>query len=291
VFKALAEFVMRGRFQAVVVILIGSWLPLVSQAALGLVALRKGWQEALLLLLWAILPAMLAFWLGQVGVAISLTTGLVFAVGCGTALYLRGSVNWPKTLYLTSFLGGMSGLIMALANADLAAEIGHFFQSQFGSADAEIPEELRQMFFEWNIVSASGLIAFWVAMTSVLGLLLARWWQALLYNPGGFEEEFHSIRLGLPLVVFSAVAWCYCAARGSDLFFWQQLFGMPLLLAGLSLVHWAVKRFEKGTVPLVVLYFALFIVPIAAVAVMALALADALVNLRNKFEMNQPPQR
>jgi len=30
---------------------------------------------------------------------------------------------------------------------------------------------------------------------SICLLMLARWWQAVLYNPGGFQQEFHQFKL------------------------------------------------------------------------------------------------
>jgi hypothetical protein len=36
-------------------------------------------------------------------------------------------------------------------------------------------------------------------------LFLGRWWQALLYNPGGFQQEFHSLRLSHAFAIFTAV--------------------------------------------------------------------------------------
>ena len=36
----------------------------------------------------------------------------------------------------------------------------------------------------------------WIDLVMTLvGLMVARSWQARLYNPGGFREEFHAIRL------------------------------------------------------------------------------------------------
>jgi hypothetical protein len=290
VFKALAEFIMRGRFQAVCVVLIGSWFPLVSQATMGLVALRKGWQEGLLLTLWALLPALLGIGLGQVESAISLAPLCVFGVAYFAALVLRSSSSWSVTFGFILLMAALSGIFAAVVVPDLAKQITGFFEAMFADPEAELPAELKTAFFEWNTVAAGGLIAFWVGMTNVLGLLAARWWQALLYNPGGFQAEFWNIRLPLPLMLVCSGAWLVCLTRGDSFSFWQLLFGLPLLFAGLGLIHWLVGKFNRGVAPLVVLYIALVILPIVGVLVIVLAIADAIFNLRNKIEMNQPPQ-
>ncbi|MEZ5581549.1 MAG: hypothetical protein R3F37_01040 [Candidatus Competibacteraceae bacterium] len=64
------------------------------------------------------------------------------------------------------------------------------------------PQTLQQL-LDYLAPMVVGLI-FANGLASLLcGLLLGRWWQALLFNPGGFSREFHELRLdgkppGLP---------------------------------------------------------------------------------------------
>lgn len=51
---------MRGRVQATVVALLGSWVPLLSPATVGLVTLRLGYQQGIWIFAAAILPALIA---------------------------------------------------------------------------------------------------------------------------------------------------------------------------------------------------------------------------------------
>ena len=57
---------------------------------------------------------------------------------------------------------------------------------------------------------ATRMAAFFGAVTTaglMLTLVLARWWHAVLDNPGGFGREFRALRVGrTPLVVSAAVA-------------------------------------------------------------------------------------
>jgi glucan phosphoethanolaminetransferase (alkaline phosphatase superfamily) len=57
--KALAEFILRGRLQALIVALIGSFFPLISSAAIALVSICKGAKEGTLLFLWVSLALVL----------------------------------------------------------------------------------------------------------------------------------------------------------------------------------------------------------------------------------------
>ncbi len=57
--RGLAEFVMKGRKQAIMVVLLLGAIPLINllnPVVVGLIMLRKGLQEAGFILVWAILP-------------------------------------------------------------------------------------------------------------------------------------------------------------------------------------------------------------------------------------------
>jgi hypothetical protein len=82
--RGLAEFIMRGRWQALAVAVLGAgsllfgWL---SAAAVALVTLRKGVTDGSWLVLWALLPALLAGWIsGDIGSIILLLGTYLLAV-------------------------------------------------------------------------------------------------------------------------------------------------------------------------------------------------------------------
>ncbi len=60
--RILAEFIMRGRVQAITVVVLASAVPMMfwlSAAAVSLVLLRRGLNDALSVIVWALLPALL----------------------------------------------------------------------------------------------------------------------------------------------------------------------------------------------------------------------------------------
>ncbi|WP_370979889.1 hypothetical protein [Agaribacterium sp. ZY112] len=286
-FKALAAFVMRGRIQAIVIALIGSWIPFVSQAVLGLVTLRKGWQEGLIISLWASLPAFIALWLGQVAAPMALASIAVFFVGFMVCLVLRQSINWPLTLAASLLLSGLAAVLITAMQPTLAADVSAFFSTLLESDDTQLTPELQALTDGWSQISASGLIAYWIAVSTLLGVLLARWWQALLFNPGGFQQEFHGLRLNPQFALLFVVLTVAMTAGGAQLQFWSGLCSLPLLFAGLGFVHWFVAKKGWNTGVLVGLYMALILIPLSALLLMLLALLDAVLDLRNKLNTNQ----
>ena len=66
--RGLAEYVMLGRRQAIIIVLLSGFFPLlyfISAAVIALVTLRKGQAEGLILLLWSLLPAGMMWAMGD----------------------------------------------------------------------------------------------------------------------------------------------------------------------------------------------------------------------------------
>jgi len=283
-FKALAEFVMRGRVSAIIVALLGSWISLLSQAALGVVTLRKGWREGALITLWACLPILVGLWLERVPVLLvhtALGVMIVTYLGC---CVLRASVSWPVTLMAMVGLSVMSAIVIELITADTKQQMVAALERMVTSPSGEITPEARSFVDNWPVDQIGSWVAVAISTTAILGLVFARWWQALVYNPGGFQSEFHALRLPKALAIVSALATIYCSTQGPSYLYWSYLFSLPLCVAGLGLGHWLVSRYKLGSLGVVVLYF---VALVATLLLILLALLDASLDLRKKFKIDQ----
>lgn len=269
------EFIMRGRAWAMLIVFLG--IPLLSPAVLALVNLRKGISEGQLLLAVALVPIAFTLVLGgesQIGTSVALVQVVSTFIG---AVVLRSTRSWVLTLlaslgaiavgvFFASYLSG--GL-----RADLLAGIE--------ALEVWPPEMAEQMFSSEAIVS--GGLAFWSGMYVIACLMLARWWQALLYNPGGFQEEFHQLRIPLPLAAISMLLWLYCLAN-PEFAYWGVLIALPMVVAGVSLIHWLVASRGWGRGPLVALYVLLVIATLPLVGFMCgLALIDSWIDIRGRL--------
>ena len=126
--------------------------------------------------------------------------------------------------------------------------------------------------------------AWMIALSTIASLFVSRWWQAILYNPGGFQQEFHGIRLESKLGLSLAVLMGAGMLLPDDYRFWVQLASIPLLIAGLALVHYGVKVKAKGRQWLVFVYLGLiFYSPIIMVLLVLVVLADSFMNLRTRL--------
>jgi hypothetical protein len=108
--RALAEFVMRGRSQAIGVSLVGAMFPplhWLCSAVVSLVVLRKGMGEGALVLMWACLPMMAYVFLYQDITSIFALLGTV-----GLAYILRVTVSWEYTLVAAVFISIIGALLV-----------------------------------------------------------------------------------------------------------------------------------------------------------------------------------
>lgn len=277
--KALAQFAMSGRRQAILAALILGLLPVfnfLSAPVVALVALRHGPGEAITVLLWAVLPAIGWFALGDV---MPLLTLLGITV---LALILRRTGSWEITLLVSIGVG-----IGALLGLSLQTQMLSLLEAQFTQAMEQVmnsPELQGQLVMPDAEQLHRLLVMFFavsVAFMTVTLLMLARSWQASLYNPGGFREEFHRLRLGWRSSAVLFVLFVLADMGPPQL---QQLalfFMLPLLMTGVALVHGLVGR-RKLPVSVLVVFYMVLMFPVMLQLLVLAALADSWFDFRSK---------
>lgn len=280
--KAIAEFAMRGRFQALLLTVAGSGSILfcwISAAVLALVTLRKGVGAGAQLLLWALLPSgVLLYTVGDSG-PLSLLVGTA-----ALAAVLRSSVSLPLAVLASIAVGVLSGLaLMTFGTAYLDQMV-----ALFGEFLANMEQQLSQG--EQSVELArptaaqiAGMMGAGTGATSVLCLMLGRYWQAALYNPGGFGSEFRLLRYTPVVAMAMALAAIALSALGLEYRTWAVIALLPLSFAGLALVHARVQWKGQGTGWLVGFYLAwLLLDPIKLMVVFA-AIADSWFDFRQRW--------
>ena len=273
--RNLAEFVMKGRREAILAVVLLGIIPLgylVSSVVLALLILRKGLKETMLIIAWALLPV-LAWALYPVFAAGTagnfFTVGVVLAV-CGLAVVLRATASWQMTLLATVVTGLLFELYLYLQPVvvDTLLEQITLLLEQSGSTETVGRAELI------TLVSASHM-----AM-SVLLLMWSRWLQSLLFNPGGFKTEFQSLRIehkvALPLVLLLMLSGFGVILPEA----WQLYFMLPLLFSGTALVHATVALKKMSPMWLFAYYMVL---PVIVQFLILIALADSWFDFRNKM--------
>lgn len=282
--RALAEFVMRGRMQATLVVVGSAIVPLLfwlGAAAGGLVLLRRGLSDALGILIWAVLPAAFIWYLGEPSVLMVMLGTLALAQ------VLRSSASWVRVLMACVPLGVVFALVVNVAFVGTLEAFAEMFRQALTelpaqSAGGPSSEQLQNMQQVSLVPVLSGFVTFSLLMMSVLCLALARYWQASLYNPGGFGEEFRQIRLPVPLAL-ALIAGVFLAPSllGDAGWAFTLVCMLPLMLAGLALGHGLIAMKQLSSFWSIGLYVALLV---AGNLICLLAVVDSLFDFRGRLE-------
>lgn len=305
--KSLLAFAMNGRSQAaliaVTLAVLGEMLPrllggafglmlasllMISSAALvGLVTLRKGPREA------AMMIALALFALGALGALLRGQPLALLAVGLGLwlpALLVAYVLRNGRSLGLAvevAVIGGAAVVVLQHLGpgdpADTWATLMQGLISQM-TGGAEVPAdqlELIRLAAPWMV---GGIAVAWVLQTAA-ALFLARYWQALLYNPGGFREEFHELRLSRRLLIAVALLMLLgMTSAAAGIAGQLAMVGMVgMFIQGLALAHGLSGRLASSSAWLWGFYaIALFGLPFSFAAISAAGFADGWLDFRGR---------
>lgn len=296
--RFLASFVMRGMPQAVMSTILLAALSLVippasmlSSAVVALITLRKGAA-----------PGALVFGLATVvtgGIALLAMGGANLAIGFLVLL-------WVPAWLLASLLRSSRSLALSIIGAMLLGFVmlgGQFMQSGDPVGDwqallAPFVESLvdAQLVEQGQQATLVALMAGWMPGIMAAGfflqltvsLLLARWWQALLYNPGGFRAEFHQLRLprtlSVVLLLAALLMWLQGGTEVSVPGYAVVLLIVGWFIHGLALAHGVVGKLGSSSGWLIGIYLLLlFALPHTMIVLAMVGMADAWFDFRARL--------
>ncbi|KAF1069067.1 MAG: hypothetical protein GAK45_01196 [Pseudomonas citronellolis] len=281
--RALADFVMRGRMQATLVVVLAAvlqpffWL---GAAAGSLVLLRRGGSDAFGILAWALLPAAMWWYLGDPTVA------LVLLGSAGLAQVLRSTVSWDRVILGSVALGVLYVLVLSTVSAGLVHGLADAFHKVLPQvlSEANVPADQQAELQAGMVPAITGLLAASLQAISLLCLMLARYWQAALYNPQGFGREFRALRLSPALGIALLLGAVVVPLLGPQASVVAPLCAVPLLFSGLALGHGLVALKRWPGYWLVVLYALAFVL---GNVICLVAVVDSLFDFRGRLARRQ----
>jgi hypothetical protein len=280
---------MRGPLQAGGVAAVTTAVPLlfwIGAAVVGLVTLRLGISQGLNVGLWALLPALGWSWFGQDPTALAVLLQVMLM-----ASILRATLSWERALLGGSFLAIVTGLMLPVIYPGLLDDLvqaGVSFYEQYNADVAQtLGSDLEQVIRDtMNASMAGSYLAIGVGMT-----MLARAWQAGLYNPGGFRKEFHALRLSPAVAVVCAVTMVLGPMLGLNAMLLAWVAGTPLFLASVALVHGIVGLKKLSGQWLVLFYVALALLgPSLMILLVVLAFVDSWLDIRGRMKPAGPAE-
>jgi hypothetical protein len=282
----LAKWIMGGPFQGLAAAVILALLPglgWASGAVVALVALRKNISEVAIPFGGALLVAMLMHWpagdISQAGTIIAALLASLVLANVRSLVWALLAVGVASVLYMVLVMNLAPGKIDALAA--LFQPAFEDFVAQLRQANPDAADVFAQ--FEARSIVVQGMV--WVTTVSATAaLLLARWLQAKLYNPGGFRAEFHRFRL-VPAAAGGLLLMLLLGQNYPEARLVLPCVIVPLLLAGLALVHGLFGALpNKG--PLLMFFYVglVFSAWYGMVILIAAAVIDSFVDFRNRIQ-------
>lgn len=302
--RALARAIMRGRLQAILSVtvlallsLLLAPLSLLSGAAVGLATLRHGSREGLLVIAGSTLASALfsQFVFGDFVPALIFTLALWLPIWALAAVlgYTR-SMGMALQSGLLLTLLGLGVLYMLLEDPVqqwsnwLREPLQVLLEGSTTITDQAEYERLLASLSEWMTAVLAAAFFLQLAVT----LFIARWWQALLYNPGGFGEEFREMRYDQRLAFIAApvLIWVVVTDPPQLVAAIATLLIAGYFLLGLSVAHGLIKRLNASPGWLFGIYMLLIVaMPYAMAALAVTGYTDAWMNFRKQVAKAPPP--
>lgn len=296
--RAIAELAMRGRVYAGAIALLGTLLPFVTPAVVALVTLRKGAVEGTIILLVGLLPTLMAFGGDSAQINGAQTDGTQILVFMLTvlgmaAIYLSAWVL-RQTASLSSML--MSLLLLSVGSLLLMKQLIPSYLQHLVDSLSQIYQQMEEQMVPGvdvppvgiNETSLMGSLGVIIMLNGICSVFLGRWWQSLLYNPGGFGADFHQFRLSPALATICLMISVYFLVQGDVYLTWSFMFALPLMLVAIAIVHAVVKPSKNAKQWLVLFYVAFIALSVfqfayyVQIVLMGIGFLDHWLNFRNR---------
>jgi hypothetical protein len=300
--KALASFVMRGPSQSVMATtgltmlsLIFPFIGILGSACVGLIFLRQGTSSGAKTLFLSTLAIALLMMviignpLPAVGVLLVIWLPIAML-----GMVLRNT----RSLAFTTQVGIGFGLLVVSIQYIVLSDPALFWQ--------EYLQPLRERFIDSGLLQQAqsqemleqlsvlmcGVVAVVYMLQLIVSLYLARWWQAILYNPGGFAKEFHQLRMHWLVGAAGALALLLLLLPNESAPVAFNCLGAVFLgvmfLQGLAVTHAVFNGMKSAQLWLVLVYLLLIVfMPQMVMVLTSIGLLDVWIDFRTRFKQRE----
>jgi len=303
------QYLLSHRAIALLFTFIISFVPIVGIVGMmfaALVTLKKGIVEGLVYTVAATLPyfaarlimpntdmAPLFLWFAiMIGIISNILTWIFAAM-------MKRQANWSTILQVGALAGVLVVCVVHLAYPNVSdwwfTQLQSFNEQAHTVADAiknksemdvENAVEAQAQAMNTAKLIATGTIVGVTLLAGVWQLVLACWWNAIVYAPGSLRKSLHGIRLSKLAGVLFLASLVFSYLGNSVVLDIMPILYLLFCTAGLSLMHYffAMIKTPVAWFWLLFAYAVLLIaMPVSIVAVSTLALIDSWMDLRKRF--------
>ena len=311
--KALAAYVMRGRLPAIMaatglavvsLILIPlSWpVSFLSGAVIGLVVLVHGPKEGAFITL--SVTALLALLVTAL-LSLPMMAAVYAVMVLLPAWLLASTLSLSQSLALALKIGAVIGTVIIMVVYTVIPEPAGLWYQHFIEQVLPIMEKAGVVLnkapdFDLQLRAASKIMTGTTVAFSVMGmwlsLLIARSWQAVLYRPEGFREEFRSLRFGQQsalLAALIAVLATFTQGLLSELAVNVLMVVLMLFMfQGLAVGHQLIHQFQRSKSWIIAMYVVLVFTSLQGLMLFAMiGWLDNGFDFRKRFARDNHPEQ
>lgn len=308
--QRVTNYLLKHRLRALAltffIALISTVLPvfgIISISIAALITLVRNAVEGAVFTAAATLPYLLSFFISdRINLPVVIWAGIGVAVISNILTYvfaimLRRKTSWSQLIQIGALFGVLVISVIHLADPDIADWWANQLQSFYPQAsnalnlitDASSSKNQQLMLETINITKqyATGLMIAMVLFNAVLQLIVARWWQAVIFAPGSLRKELHNIRLSQLAGILFVLSMGLAYWGNSVVLDIMPILYLLFAMAGLSLIHYSFGLIYSSTrwFWLAVLYITLiFSMPMSILFIAILGLLDIWLDLRKRLK-------
>jgi hypothetical protein len=216
------------------------------------------------------LPALLLGWVsGDYG------TGLLLLSAFVGAVVLAQTYSLSLALLAVVPVSALGGVALLAFNSAFLDALLTVFDTWIEALESGADETAVIGLLRPSVPQVAGLMAVGNSLLACLSLLLGRYWQAALYKPGAFGDEFRALRLPSLWAAALVLVTVAGALGGRELAAWTALAGIPVTICGFALLHHVARDRQLGFGFLAVSYMLWAFIDLLKVGVLVAVLLDA----------------
>jgi hypothetical protein len=200
------------------------------------------------------------------------------------ALVLRLSVSLALAVLASAAVGVVTGLATLVLGRRLLEQLAAVFGQLLEQVQQSAGQGAEVVMQVPTQLQLAGMMGAANAILAVLCLALARYWQAALYNPGGFGSEFRALRLPVGVTAALALGAAALTALGLEYRSWAACLLVPVTVVGFALVHARAAQRGSGRGWLTAFYALWLLFDAAKLLLVGFAVLDAWVDFRARWQ-------
>ncbi len=291
----IANYVMKGPMQALIAVVLFSALSvflapfgILVGAIIALVTLRISVAEGVKTLVWGVVSILSITYLVSGSYFPALISIVEYTLPVFLmAVVLRKTQSLASALQFAMILVGSLLVIFHLMIADPT----QWWMSQFNEHVVPLLQESKVEYSLEVIKSMADMVTMLLAVFIIILwfsiLVVARWWQSELYNPGGFKADFYDLALPISVAYMAILLAIVGLINGTEPGLVYDLSGVlitGLMFQGLAIAHKTVAFNQMSVGWLVALYALLFFLPQVMLILATIGLVDIWIDFRSRLE-------